>query len=190
MTICAFLGSPRRKGNTAHLLNWVLKEAKNVGHKAELICLQDKQISGCIECFACQEVVNKPGCSIKDDMQELYLKILEADCILIATPVFTWSVSALTKAFLERTYCFEKFSEDGSYISLVEGKRCGLVVTAAGDEFDGADLVVEGYKRMVEFHRMKDIGHLVSANIQRKEDLSERGLELAARQFARNIGRE
>jgi len=183
MKICAFLGSPRKKGNTAHLLNWVLEEAKNAGHKTESIYLQDKTISGCIECFACQKVIDKPGCSIKDDMQELYGKILEADCILIATPVFTWSVSALTKAFLERTYCFEKFSEDGSYISLVEGKRCSLIVTAAGDEFDGADLVVESYKRMVEFHRMKDIGHLAAANIQRKGDLSRPGVEQAVRNF-------
>ena len=120
-------------------------------------------------------------------MQKLYPKIFEADCILIATPVFTWAVSAMTKVFLERTYCFEKFSEDGSYTSFVEGKRCGLVVTAAGDEFEGADLVVESYRRMVEFHRMKNIGHLVVANIQTKKDLLEPSVEQSARKFACSI---
>ncbi|MBU0478493.1 flavodoxin family protein [bacterium] len=187
MKICVFLGSPRKKGNTAHVLNWLLEEAKNNGHKVELVYLQDQKISGCKECFACQKIVDRPGCSIKDDMQRLYPKILEADCILIATPVFTWSVSALTKAFLERTYCFEKFSEDGSYISFVEDKRCGLIVTAAGDEFEGADLVVESYRRMVEFHRMKNIGHLVVANIRTKKDLLKPNVKQAARKFASSI---
>ena len=184
MRICAFLGSPRKKGNTAHILNWILEEAKNNGHKVELVYLQDQKISGCRECFTCQKIVDSPGCSIKDDMQKLYPKILEADCVLIATPIFTWAVSAMAKAFLERTYCFEKFSEDGSYISLVEGKRCGLIVTAAGDEFEGADLVVESYRRMVEFHKMKNIGHLVVANIQAEKDLLKSGVEQSAKKFA------
>ena len=187
MKICAFLGSPRKEGNTAHVLNWILEECNKNGHEVELVYLQDQKIFGCRECFACQKIVGKFGCSIKDDMQKLYPKIFEADCILIATPVFTWAVSAMAKAFLERTYCFEKFSEDGSYTSFVEGKRCGLVVTAAGDEFEGADLVVESYLRMVKFHRMKKIGHLVIANIQTKKDLLEPSVKQSARKFARSI---
>ena len=187
MKICAFLGSPRKEGNTVHVLNWILEECKKNGHEVELVYLQDQKISGCRECFACQKIVGKPECSIKDDMQKLYPKIFEADCIVIASPVFCWSFSAQTKAFLDRTYCFEKFSKDGSYISLVEGKRCGLVVTAAGDEFEGADLVVESYRRMVEFHRMKDIGHLVVANIQTKKDILKPSIERSARKFACSI---
>jgi len=190
MKICAFLGSPRKKGHTAHLLNEVLEEAKNIGHEAEVIYLQDKKISGCIECFACQKAADKPGCSIEDDMQKLYSKVLEVDCILLATPVFCWSFSAQMKAFLDRTYCFEKFAEDGSYLSLVEGKRCGLVITAAGDEFEGADLVVESYRRMVDFHRMKNIGHLVAANIRSIEDLSKADIKQRAMKFGRVIGNQ
>ena len=188
MNICVFFGSPRKKGNTASLLNQVMEEIKNSKHKIEIIHLQDKKISGCREDFACQNTVDEPGCSIKDDMQELYPRILEADCILIATPVFCWTFSAQTKVFLDRLYCLEKYSADGSYITLVEGKRCGLIVTAGDDEFEGADLVVESYKRMVEFHRMKNIGHLVAANIQTKEDLLRLEIKQKVKRFAENIG--
>jgi len=187
MKICAFLGSPRKKGNTYYLLDRVLKHARNLGHKTELVHLQGKKISGCLECFACQKVMDKPGCSIKDDMQELYPKMLDADCILLATPVFCWSFSGQIKAFLDRTYCMEKIAGDGSYTSLLEGKRCGLVVTAAGDEFDGADLVVEAYRRLSEFRRMKNIGHLVVANILTVEDLLRPDITQVARKFAEGI---
>ena len=66
----------------------MLTHARGLGHKTEIVYLQDKKISGCTECFACQKVEDRPGCAIKDDMRELYPKMLDADCILLATPVF------------------------------------------------------------------------------------------------------
>ncbi|MCM8771489.1 MAG: flavodoxin family protein [Candidatus Omnitrophica bacterium] len=173
MKICAFLGSPRKTGNTYLVLKMIAEKLEKMGHEIEIIYLIDKNIKGCIECFQCQKVKNKPNCSIKDDMQNLYEKILNSDCILLATPVFCWSFSWLIKSFLDRTYCLDKYNEDGSYISLVEGKKCGLILTAAGDEFEGADLVVESYLRMVEYHRMIDIGRVVVCNVLSTKDILE-----------------
>ena len=187
MKISAFLGSPRKAGNTAQVTGWVLAEAAKAGHETELVQLADKTIGGCSECFACHEVPDRPGCSIKDDMQALYPKMLEADCILIASPVFCWTFSAQMKSVLDRTYCLDKYAQDGSYVSLVDGKLCGLIVTAGGDEFDGADLLVETYRRMVEFHRMKDAGHLVVASIRTKKDLLKPEVEQQARLYAQAL---
>ncbi|MCM8785701.1 MAG: flavodoxin family protein [Candidatus Omnitrophica bacterium] len=173
MKITAFLGSPRKYGNTFQLLKIVADEIIKVGHKIEIVYLIDKNIKGCIECFECQKVKDKPNCSIKDDMQNLYEKILNSDCILFASPVFCWSFSWLMKSFLDRTYCFDKYNEDGTYISLVEGKKSGLILTAAGDEFEGADLVVESYLRMVEYHKMIDIGRIVVCNVLSERDIFE-----------------
>ncbi|MCM8804753.1 MAG: hypothetical protein NC833_05830, partial [Candidatus Omnitrophica bacterium] len=61
----------------------------------------------------------------------------------------------------------------GTYISLVEGKKSGLILTAAGDEFEGADLVVESYLRMVEYHKMVDIGRIVVCNVLSERDIFE-----------------
>ena len=187
MRICAFLGSPRKNGNTAHLLNWVLEEAKNAGNETELVYLQDKKISGCTECFTCQKIMDNPGCSVKDEMQELYLKILKADCIIIASPVFCYWFSAQTKLFFDRMYCLIKHLENSKFISLLKGKLCGLVVTAGSDKSGGADMVVESYKRITKAYKMKDIGNLVALNISTKEDLLKLKLKEAARKFARNI---
>ncbi|MCM8809585.1 MAG: flavodoxin family protein, partial [Candidatus Omnitrophica bacterium] len=126
MKISYFLGSPRKNGNTFKLLKLVDDKLKKIGYKTEIIYLIDKNIKGCIECFECQKVKDKPNCSINDDMQKLYEKILKSDCIILASPVFCWSFSWLLKSFIDRTYCFDKYNEDGTYISLVEGKKSGL----------------------------------------------------------------
>ncbi|MCM8811114.1 MAG: NAD(P)H-dependent oxidoreductase, partial [Candidatus Omnitrophica bacterium] len=89
------------------------------------------------------------------------------------SPVFCWSFSWLLKSFIDRTYCFDKYNEDGTYISLVEGKKSGLILTSAGDEFEGADLVVESYLRLVEYHKMIDIGRIVVGNILSEKDILE-----------------
>lgn len=187
LRIYGFLGSPRRKGNTATLLEAVLREARKRGHETELIHLMGRKISGCVECFACQKVMDEPGCAIKDDMQEMFPKMLSADRILLATPVFDWSFSWLMKAFLDRTYCLAKYAEDGTYTSLLEGKKCGLLVTAAGDEFDGADLVVEAYRRIVEYHRMEYIGHIVVGNVNTGEDVLRPGIKRKIKEFVKNM---
>ncbi|MCS7181374.1 MAG: flavodoxin family protein [bacterium] len=173
MKICAFLGSPRKTGNTNKILELTINELKNLGHEIETVYLIEKNIKGCIECFECQKIKDKPNCSINDDMQNLYEKILNSDCIIIASPVFCWSFSWLIKSFIDRTFCFDKYNEDGTYISLVEGKKCGLILTSAGDEFEGPDLVVESYLRMVEYHKMEDIGRIVIANILSEKDIFE-----------------
>jgi len=187
LKIYAFLGSPRKEGNTAALLEAVLQEAKRQGHETELIYLVGKKISGCMECFACQKVRDEPGCAIKDDMRELFSKILSADCILMATPVFGWSFSWLMKTFLDRTYCLAKYADDGTYTSLIQGKRCGLIVTAADDEFGGADLVVESYRRLVEYHKMRDIGHVVVGSVKTRKDALRPEVKRKIKEFVQGI---
>ena len=164
MKVSVFLGSPRNKGNTARLVDRVRQALVADRHDVETIHLAQLQISPCGECFACQQIKGEPGCCQDDEMQGLYNTIADSDAIILACPVFCWSFPAQIKAFLDRTCCLAKFSEDGTYVSLVENKKCALVVTAGGDEFDGADLVVDAYQRMARFLRMQDLGHLAVAN--------------------------
>lgn len=170
--IVAFSGSPRKGGNTDTLLDILISVIKKKDIEVDKVYLGDLNISGCKECFKCQKVVSVPGCAVEDDMQPLYDKILKTETIILATPVFTWAVSALTKVFLERWYCLAKFGQQGDgYISLLEGKKAALLVTAGGDEFDGADLVVEGFKRLLEFKRMESLGQLVIASVGSRKDI-------------------
>ncbi len=158
--ITFFLGSPRKNGNTARLLDKVSETLKEKGAKSKTVFLPDYKIKPCIECFACQKTAGKPGCKIKDDMQEMYDKILASDVIVFAAPVFFWSYPAQIKPFIDRLFCLGKYDKE-PIVSLVKGKKCALVLTAGGDEFDGADLVVQSYARMADFCGMNNLGHLV-----------------------------
>ncbi|MCP6652028.1 flavodoxin family protein, partial [Klebsiella pneumoniae] len=80
MKVLAFLGSPRN-GNTTAMVNAVCKGAAGAGHETEIINLASLKISDCTACCACKSD-KFTCCAIKDDMQELYTKIIEADCLV------------------------------------------------------------------------------------------------------------
>ena len=171
MKITIFLGSPRKNGNTAKLLKKIEEYFKNL--KYEIIFLPEYNIKPCKECFVCQKNENSPACAIKDDMQIMYNKMSEADMIILACPIFCWSFPAQIKAFLDRTFCLDKFYEDGTYKSLMKNKKAALALTALGDEFEGADLVVQAYERMLKLHRMKDIAKIAICNFTSPAILEE-----------------
>ena len=84
MKITTFLGSPRRKGHTAGLLDRVRQKLMADRHNVEMIHLAQLQISPCQECFECQKVKEHPGCCRDDDMQDLYRRIMDSDAIVLA----------------------------------------------------------------------------------------------------------
>ena len=132
MDILAIQGSPRKNGNTDIVLDWTLDALRDTTQAhVEKVYVRDLDIGGCIECFACQKVVDKPGCSVKDDMIELYDKILAADLVVYASPVFCWGMTAQIKAVFDRLYATFKFNQE-PYVSMLKGKRGALIVTAGG----------------------------------------------------------
>ena len=165
MKVLAIQGSPRKKGNTDLVLDWVLKAVRQKGHRSlGKLYAADLDVAGCGECFACQRHEEEPGCSIKDDMGIVYKKMLAADLIVLATPVFCWGPTAQLKAILDRLYATFKFGED-PYVSLLEGKSAALVVTAGGGEDDGADCCEEMYRELFKFARAKDRGVFIAPNL-------------------------
>ena len=105
MKILGLSCSPRKQGNTVVLLDEALKGAKNEGAEVELYSVSDKDIKPCDGCREC----NKTGeCHIKDDMQELYTKLLEADGIIFGTPTYFYSMAAQTKIIMDRTFVLNR----------------------------------------------------------------------------------
>jgi multimeric flavodoxin WrbA len=114
MKVIAFNGSARKEGNTALLLNTVLKELEAEGIQTELYSLAGKPIQGCIACMKCFENKNKRCAVEKDIINECIQKMIEADGILLGSPTYFADVSAGMKALIE---------------------RCGMVSRANGDMF-------------------------------------------------------
>lgn len=109
MKILGIVGSRRKKGNTSHLVQEVLKPFREQGMETQLIFLGDYSINGCNGCEGCRETYK---CVIRDDMQKLYPEILEADAIVLGSPAYFYNVSSDMKAFIDRCYCLEAFAEE------------------------------------------------------------------------------
>jgi multimeric flavodoxin WrbA len=134
MKALGIVGSPRKGGNTEILTTHCLKAIAEEGLDTELVSLAGLNVSGCNACGYCRD---NDGCSIKDDMQLIYEKMVAADAIIVASPVYFGSATALVKGLLERTG-YMSFRSDP-----FRGKVGGPLVVArrAGKNFTFMELM-------------------------------------------------
>ncbi len=109
--VLVILGSPRRKGNSSTLAAQISRGAKAAGAEVETVFLHALKISPCRGCDTCKKE-NSRRCAIKDDMQEIYPKLLKADAWVIASPVYWFTMSAQTKIFMDRCYALTAYAEN------------------------------------------------------------------------------
>jgi multimeric flavodoxin WrbA len=126
--VLVFLGSPRKNGNSALLAKQVMDAAKAAGAQVESFYLHGMNIKPCTACDACRRKDQK-DCILKDDMAPLYAKLRKADAVVMATPVYWFTVSAQTKLFMDRWYAM---GGDEGYP--FKGKRFGIVLTYGGED--------------------------------------------------------
>jgi multimeric flavodoxin WrbA len=129
--VLVILGSPRKKGNSAILADQIARGAVAEKAKVETVYLHGREISPCQACMKCQKK-RSAGCSIQDDMQDIYLKLIEADAWVIASPVYWFTMSAQTKIFMDRCFALTAYEENP-----FSGKRIAIAMTYGGeDAFD------------------------------------------------------
>ena len=136
MKVIAIVGSPRKGGNTELLVEHTLKAIAEEGLDTELMRLAGKEIKPCNACMVCQKVEK---CSIEDDLFPIYLKMKEADGIILASPVYFGSATSLIKGLMERTGYIARLNGQP-----FEGKVGGPLVVArrAGQNFTFAQLTL------------------------------------------------
>jgi len=125
-------GSPRPDGNSVLITNHALKAMAEEGIETELLSLAGLSILPCNACMACTKAER---CVIEDDLMPIYEKMKEADGIIIATPVYFGSATALVKGLLERTGYIVR-NNGGTFRGKVGGplvvaRRGGLTFTLA-----------------------------------------------------------
>jgi len=101
MNILGVMCSPRKRGNTKILLDEALAGAAESGATTDMILAGELNIAPCDGCLSCMKTQK---CHIKDDMQEAYAKVLAADGIIFATPVYFLGPTAQAKTFVDRLY--------------------------------------------------------------------------------------
>lgn len=144
--IVAIYGSPRRKGNTATLLARAVDGAKAAGAAVDEIVLRDRKMSPCLEIYGCK----KDGeCAIKDDFQDVRDRILAASGLILATPIFFYTVSAHVKILMDRCQSLwvRKYWIDQVPYGQWTPKRKGLLIAAGATKgkrlFDGTLLTMK-----------------------------------------------
>lgn len=132
MKVVGIVGSARKGGNTEILTNIALEEIRKEGIETELISLADKKIKPCDGCGGCSKT---DRCRLKDDFEEVYAKVLEADGLILASPVYYGAASPQIVAFISRFY-----PKHGKPLSRMVG---GPIVVArrAGQNFTFAQLM-------------------------------------------------
>jgi multimeric flavodoxin WrbA len=126
--ILVFLGSPRKNGNSARLAKEAIAGMKAAGAQVETFYLHGMNIKPCTACDACRRKKQK-DCILKDDMAPLYSKLREAGAIVMATPVYWFTVSAQTKLFMDRWYALG--GEEGYPF---KGKKFAILLTYADED--------------------------------------------------------
>jgi multimeric flavodoxin WrbA len=110
--VVAFNGSARKDGNTAILIRRVLQVLEAKGIETELIQLAGKQIRGCNACRTCYSTKNK-RCIIEDDNVNSYIqKMIEADGIILGSPVYFSTVTPELKALMDRAFYVARANSD------------------------------------------------------------------------------
>lgn len=125
MKFIAINGSPRKKWNTATILDKYLEGARSVDAsvEAEIINLYDLKYTGCISCFQCK-LLNGPSygkCIVKDDLKPVLEKALHADVLVLGSPIYFSDVTGMMRCFLERLY-FPNFVYDKDYSTIAPRK--------------------------------------------------------------------
>lgn len=127
--------SPRKGGNSDLLCDQFVTGAAEAGNNAEKIFLRDKKIGYCVACDYCQK--NKGACSQKDDMAEILEKMVEADVIVMATPVYFYTMDAQMKTLIDRTVA--RYTE-------IRKKEFYFIVAAADSSKKAMERTIEGFR--------------------------------------------
>lgn len=167
--VLAFAGSPRRYGNSETLLDWVLASmSAEPDVVVEKVALTDADINPCRGCNAC-ETLNK--CIQRDGMDIYHDKIVEADCILLSSPIFCMGLASQVKALVDRAQVFRS----RKYVLKLpivpperKGKRLGVFLSTAGQDwpyvFDAAVPSVKCFYHVIDI-KDADIRYLMINNV-------------------------
>ena len=130
--------SPRKGGNSDTLCDEFVRGAKDAGHIAKKVFLRDQRIGYCVGCGVCNSTHE---CVQKDDMTAVLAQMVKADVIVMATPVYFYTMDAQMKTLIDRTV--PRYTE-------ISGKDFYFIVTAADTDESMLERTIEGFRGFTE----------------------------------------
>ena len=156
-------GSPRKGGNSDLLCDEFMRGAIEAGNEAEKIRVAEKKIGFCTGCYHCKE--SGGVCVFKDDMADVLQKMIDADVLVLASPVYFYSIDAQLKAVIDRTAA--RWTE-------VKDKEFYYIVTCADEGRESAERTLEcfrGYADCVD--GAKEMGVICGTGVHIKGEVRD-----------------
>jgi len=170
LKVLGIMGSPRIKGNTDLLLDEALKGVQSQGAEIEKIIVDKLEIAPCKEYYAC---LRDGNCVIRDDMDSIYPKLIEADRIIVASPIFFYGVTSQLKALIDR--CQAIWAR--KYVlkqKLSDKERKGAFIAVGATKgkqlFDGSILVIKYFFQAID---VKYVDELLIRGVDKKAEIKE-----------------
>jgi multimeric flavodoxin WrbA len=188
LALLILVGSPRRAGNSAFLAAAVQRGAEAAGYTAALLFIDDYVTSFLRDCRACRQPNGE--CAIQDRFRELFFEsFLPADGIVFCSPVYWYGLSAQTKAFFDRTFCYyaASYPRSAEVIERMSRKRLGLVLSSE-ETYPGASLgIVHQIQEFARYTHSEFVGVVRGIGNSRSEVSRDPAEPSAA---AERLGRE
>lgn len=170
-------GSPRKGGNSDLLCDEFMRGASETGNQAEKISVTEKKIGYCSACYFCHQ--SNGVCAKKDDMTEILQKMIDADVIVLASPVYFYSIDAQLKTVIDRTVA--RWTE-------VKNKEFYYIVTCADEEKESQERTIEcfrGYADCVE--GAKEMGIIYGTGVYQKGEIKNSPAFTEAYRMGRSV---
>jgi multimeric flavodoxin WrbA len=175
LKVLGIMGSPRFKGNTDLLLDEALKGAQSRGAAVEKIIAGNLKIEPCREIYACLKDGN---CAIRDDMDDIYPKLLEAGAAIIASPIFFYTVSAQLMPLVSRCQALwaRRYILKNLDIPLKKGAFIAVGATRGARLFEGPKLTMRYFFQAINAEYTDE---LLIRDIDKKGEIKEHPTALA-----------
>ena len=158
MNILILQGSPRANGNTAWMAEEYKKAAESAGHQVTIVDVAKKKINGCLACEYCH-TKGDGACIQKDDMQELYPLMNEAEVLVLAAPIYYFTLCAQIQAPVQRMYCVNKPAKV---------KKMALLMSSySPNVYDGA---IGEYRGICNYWQVENMGGVTAKVDEQKTD--------------------
>lgn len=173
-------GSPRKNGNTSALVKAFTEGAESAGHTVTEFFLDGMDLHGCKGCFGGHSGRECP-CVQRDGMAEIYPAVRESDVVVLASPLYYWTISGQLKTALDRLFALEE--GDGNLLR-GHGRSSALLMAAEGHGFEDAVLY---YDHLMEHLRWKNMGKVLCGGVMDIGDIADRQELEDARALGKSI---
>ena len=174
-------GSPRRNGNTAALAKAFTEGAESAGHTVTAFFLDGMSIHGCKGCFGGHSSRACP-CVQRDDMDQIYPAVREADVIVLATPLYYWNMSGQLRTAVDRLFALEE--GDGNLLR-GHGRASALLMAAEGHGFEDVGLY---YDHLMQHLGWENLGHVLAGGNREAGDIQGKPELQQAYALGKSIG--